>query len=146
MYIQGMAWQTQVFLLCAGFGFALGAVYDILRFIRRSFFPYKKAVYVQDIIFSVISTVSAFFFLLCVNDCEFRAYSYTGMLLGFTVYYFTLSVITRYIFDKISAFIGMITRSVFNYVRRFFVKTIKFIKKRINKPEKTLEKQICDSV
>ena len=54
MYIQGMAQQTQVFMLSAGFGFLAGALYDVVRFIRKIFSSSVGAVIFQDILFFVI--------------------------------------------------------------------------------------------
>lgn len=146
MYIQGMAQQTQVFLLCVGFGFVLGAVYDVVRFFRKSLFNEYKSVVVQDISYFVICTVATFFFMLCVNDGELRMYPYLGISAGFFVWYFTLGVPVSGLFDMLSAIIFRNIRRVTERTKKIYKKTAKFIKKFTNKTSKPLEKSINNGV
>ena len=146
MYIQGMAQQTQVFLLCAGFGFLLGAVYDVIRFIRKIFIKSVKSVVFQDILFFSVCTVSAFFFMLCVDDGRLRLYPYMGMLLGFLIWFFTLETPVGLILNRISAFLNSFAAGTFTRIKKFLIKTLKKLKKRKNKPSNPLEKSIRNSV
>ena len=146
MYIQGMAQQTQVFLLCTGFGFAAGALYDVIRLVRKSFFKGIRAVAAQDIIFFIVLTPAAFFFMLCINDGELRFYPYFGMAAGFFIWYFTLGTPVKCLFDKLSVLIFRIFRPVFVFTKEIFKKTIKNIKKSANKLLKPLEKSADNSV
>lgn len=146
MYIQGMAQQTQVFLLCVGFGFIMGAVYDVVRFLRKSFFCGYKAVVVQDILFFIICTLATFIFMLCTNDGELRMYPYLGCLGGFFVWYFTLGIIINSVFNKLSGMINKNFRRLYRHIKSFCQKTVKKIKKITNKISKPLEKSIDVSV
>lgn len=146
MYIQGMAQQTQVFLLCIGFGFLLGSAYDIMRFVREIFSSSPTAMIIQDILFSIVATFSSFFFLLCIDDGKLRMYPYLGMIIGFVIWYFTLGIPVSSIFLRISRFLHSLLKSIFNWIKKIFEKTVKFIKKRKNKPSKPLENSISDSV
>lgn len=146
MYIQGMAQQTQIFLLCVGLGVLLGAVYDAVRFIRRIISDSDKAVVFQDILFSFICVFSSFIFLLCVGDGEIRLYPYLGMILGFAVWYFTLGVPVSFVFERLSQVIRDVSGSICGAVSEFFKKTLKKLKKTQNKPPEPLEKSINDSV
>ncbi len=146
MYIQGMAQQTQIFLLCTGLGFLLGAVYDAVRFIRKIISCSHRAVIAQDVIFSVICVFTSFIFLLCVGDGEMRMYPYLGMILGFSVWYFTLGVPVSFFSEKLSSAMRTFIRSIFSAVIKIFRKTIKKLKKRKNKKPKPLENTVADSV
>lgn len=146
MYIQGMAQQTQVFMLSTGFGFLLGAVYDVIRFIRKIISPGSTATVIQDIIFFIICTFSVFAFLLCVDDGRFRLYPYLGMAAGFFIWYFTLGIPVKLAFDSSSGFIRRFSGAIFRKIRNFFRKTIKIFQKNKNKTAKPLEKSINNSV
>ena len=119
MYIQGMAVQTQIFLQCVGFGFCLGAVYDMIKFIRKSFSRSRRAVVIQDIFCFIVYTVLCFFFLLCINNGEFRLYALTGLAIGFFIYYFTLGALLSGVLNKAS---GAIYR--FNHYLKGKIKKI----------------------
>ena len=102
MYIQGMAVQTQLFILCVGFGFFLGLIYGILTGIRKTMIKSDLSVFIQDIIISIIFTILIFLFLLCVCSGEIRFYTFFGLLLGFIIYYFTCGYLINYLFSKLS--------------------------------------------
>lgn len=106
MYIQGMAVQTQLFILCIGFGFFLGIIYGILTGVREILFKSDLSVFVQDIIISIIFTVLVFLFLLCVCSGEIRFYTLLALVLGFIIYYFTFGYLISVLLSKIS--IGII--------------------------------------
>lgn len=146
MYIQGMAQQTQIFLLCTGFGFLAGAVYDILRFVRKIFSSGYKAIIVQDISFFLILTPAAFLFMLCIDDGELRFYPYLGMLAGFFIWYFTLGILAKSLLDRVSLFLGRFFRPIIRRLEAIFGKTMKILKKIKNKHIKPLEKSADDSV
>ncbi len=146
MYIQGMAQQTQVFMLSVGFGFLLGAVYDIVRFVRAVFSRSHTAVIIQDILFSLICTLLSFFFLLCIDDGKLRMYPYLGMIMGFVIWYFTLGIPVSMILKRFSAFLHGILKSITAISKRIFKKVVKILKKRKNKPAKPLENSMPDSV
>ena len=129
MYIQGMAQQTQVFMLSTGFGFLAGALYDVIRFIRKIFSSSVGAVIFQDILFFIICTFGSFFFLLCVDDGKLRAYPYLGMLFGFFIWYFTLGLPVSRIFNRVSAFLNRLFKSAAEKTENFFKKTLKKNKK-----------------
>lgn len=146
MYIQGMAQQTQVFMLSVGFGFLLGLVYEIVRFVRAVFSHSRTAVIIQDILFSIICTLLSFFFLLCIDDGKLRMYPYLGMIMGFAIWYFTLGIPVSAILKRLSAFLHGILKSFAVLAKRIFKKDVKILKKRKNKPAKPLENSISDSV
>lgn len=129
MYIQGMAQQTQVFMLSTGFGFILGAVYDIMVFIRKTISHGHIATVVQDIVFSLFCTVSVFLFLLCIDDGRLRLYPYLGMAAGFFIWRFTLGVPLGYVFGRLSAFLRGAIKPLKEKVIFLFKNAIKKLKK-----------------
>ena len=112
MYIPSSARQTYVFLLCIGFGFLLGIFYHLVRFVRKSFFRCKKAIFVQDVLYCVVSTFGIFCFLLCCNDGEIRLFTLGGFALGLFVYYVTFGVFVARFLDKISSPISAFFRAL----------------------------------
>ena len=105
MYIQGMASQTRIFLMCIGFGFTFGIISEAVKFIRKSVSDKKQAVFIQDVLCFILLTVFIFFFLLCVSSGEIRLYIISGMVLGYVIYYFTLGAFLRVLSDRVSHFI-----------------------------------------
>lgn len=129
MYIPSSARQTYVFLLCVGFGFLLGILYHLIRFVRKSFFRSEKAIVVQDISFCVVSTFAVFCFLLCCNDGEIRFFTFGGFGLGLFIYYVTFGVFVARFLDKISSPVA----AFFSSLKLTFKKIQKKLKKSSNK-------------
>ena len=137
MYIPSSSGQTYVFLLCAGFGFVLGVLYHFIRFIRKSFFRCAKAVFVQDILFCVVSTFCVFCFLLCCNDGEIRMFTFGGLGLGFFIYYVSFGIFVARFLDKISSAVAAFLGALHLNVKRIRKKLRKSKKKSQNKPNTT---------
>lgn len=127
MYIPSSSMQSHIFFMCIGFGFVMGFFYHFVKFIRLTFFNFKKAVFAQDILFCVIGTFLVFFFLLCCNDGEMRLYTFLGLGLGFVVYYFTFGMFVIRFLTKVSFLI----KKMFNP----FTRCGKNILKKIKKPQ-----------
>lgn len=111
MYIQGMAIQTQIFLLSIGFGFFTGFVFEIIKSVRKVFTESKRAIFIQDILSFLIFTVLIFLFLLCVCSGEIRLYTLFGLLCGYLIYYFTLGYILCLLFDKAVNFLKKLIKN-----------------------------------
>ena len=129
MYIPSSARQTYVFLLCVGFGFLLGILYHLIRFVRKSFFLSGKAIVVQDISICLVSTFAVFCFLLCCNDGEIRFFTFGGFGLGLFIYYVTFGVFVARFLDKISSPVA----AFFASLKLTFKKIQKKLKKSSNK-------------
>ncbi len=135
MYIPTPAHQTYVFLMCIGFGFALGIFYDLVRLLRKSFFTFKKALLIQDVLYCIISTFAVFCFLLCVNDGEIRFFTIFGLVTGWIIYYFTFGSLVVKITDEISSAVRYVMRPV----RKIVVTAICRIRKYSKKTSKNIE-------
>lgn len=136
MYIPTPAHQTYVFLMCIGFGFLLGIFYHLVRFIRKTFFPFKRAVLIQDILYCVISTFAVFCFLLCCNDGEIRLFVFGGFGVGLLVYYLTFGLFVSRFLDRIS----FSFKKIFYPFRRIFTQLSSKIENKRRKKEKNLKK------
>lgn len=116
MYIPTPTHQTYVFLMCIGFGFLLGILYHVVRFIRKTFLPFKRAVLILDIIYCIVSTFLAFCFLLCCNDGELRFFIFCGFGLGLSIYYLTFGTFVSKFSDRCTFRL----RTIFRPFKRFF--------------------------
>lgn len=91
-YIQGLNFQIRLFFQAAGFGFLLGILYDIFRFVRI-IFPDKKAfVIIMDTAYFIICGFLIFCFALIVDNGEIRAYLLAGNLIGWLICYFSTGI------------------------------------------------------
>lgn len=136
MYIPTPAEQTHVFLMCIGFGFVLGIFYDLVRLIRKTFFPLKKALIIQDILYCVISTFAVFCFLLCINNGEARFFTFLGLAFGWVIYYFTFGVLVVRVADTLAGAVHRLFKPIKSIFRLFYVN----IKTRVKKSEEKAKK------
>jgi len=92
IYLLNLGDQTRLFFLSMGAGFALGVLYDVFRFVRQLLRPRAGWGYmlVQDLLYTALCTVLAFYFFLGIGDGLLRGYTIVGLLLGWLVYYVTL--------------------------------------------------------
>lgn len=95
------ALQHYLFLMSLLAGVVCGAVYDIFRILRAFAFKNRVIVFVEDVLFCLF--VTACFLVLFYNYSEgrLRFYAFTGVILGFSAYYFTVGAITRRIVEAI---------------------------------------------
>lgn len=82
--------QLYELFLCGGLGFLLGVYYDVFRVARLILRPSKGIIFVQDVFFFFSSGVVTFLFSLTVTGGALRLYVFTGLLIGFAAYYFTI--------------------------------------------------------
>ena len=88
-----VARETVIFLLSCLVGAWIGVVYDAFRIIRIAFPHGKWAVFIEDVIFVLISAVFTFFFSVKFLNGFFRVFVVAGEILGFVIYYFTIGVL-----------------------------------------------------
>ena len=125
-------------------GTLLGAVYDIIRFIRVLFnidvrSPFKKgrfglmpflgyvAVCIGDLLFFVIAAILLCVFFFLTGDGQMRWYGLAGAFLGFVLYYNT--------FGRLFIRVAELLNSLIKRVIRFLLCKIGFVLKKI--------RQIC---
>lgn len=88
-YIFSSEAQIRIFLYAVGFGFFLGAVYDVFRMLRLLFQKSDRAYRVSDLLFSVTAGFFVFLFALTVLNGQIRGYVLCGILFGFLLYAYT---------------------------------------------------------
>lgn len=146
MYIDDNGFHIQVFLMSVGFGFIVGTLYDMCRFLRMVFIKNNKAVFLQDILFFAVSAVLTFLFLLTVNGGRFRFYIFLALVLGFAVYYFTLGRLMITFGEKalrkikhFFEFLGRIVSAPFRLFLKPFGKLRKKLRKSLSNHTKNLK-------
>ena len=134
-----VAQQTIAFLTACLFGVALGAIYDVFRIFRIAIPCGKIAVFIQDIIFFVLSATLSFLFMLYTNTGEIRFFYILGELIGFTIYYFTIGILVYKSAKAVVGFIKKILRLIFRFVLKpiwrlflLIIKLIKFLSNKVN--------------
>ncbi len=82
--------QVFSFFTALLFGVGYSVFYCILRAIRKSFRHNALAVFIEDILFFLITAITTFLLLLALTNGEIRFYMLLGIFLGFSLFYFTL--------------------------------------------------------
>lgn len=150
MYIQGLAQQTNSFLLCVGFGFLLDILYVAVEFVGKIFSLSKKSVPVRDISFFILATLCTFLFLLYANNGETRGYVFLALMLGAAICHCTIGLIALKFTDRLARFIRKTALILLSPILRLFKKTasvLKNIQKNIAefiKKDKNKENSSCN--
>ena len=85
-----LAMQLIIFGYSCVLGAGLGLLYDFFRIIRMMINPRNIAVFIQDIIYFIISGLITFLFVLGFNRGEARFYILAGEGIGWIIYHITL--------------------------------------------------------
>ncbi len=89
--ILSMQSQFFLFLYSIAVGGIIGFIYDIFRIIRKTFPHNNIFVNIEDILYWLIVTFIAFYFLLNYNNGEIRFFNIIGLFLGMSLYFLTFS-------------------------------------------------------
>lgn len=148
MYIDDISIQINVFLYSLGFGFFLGLIYDIFR-LTGLIIKRNKTVFIQDILYFLLSSFLTFFFLLVVNNGKFRINILIALVSGFYIYYFTISKsVVNFLIKCIRSLRGIIVSFSrvltfpFSLILDIFVKSYRKKHKKIKNIEKSRKKAI----
>ena len=85
-YLQSIRAQAAVFLGAVGFGFLLGAAYDLCRFVRL--LTRSRRIAVWDIAFGAAAGAATFLFALTQDGGKVRVYLLAAIGAGFAAWYF----------------------------------------------------------
>ena len=85
-----LALQLLIFGYSCVLGAGLGLLYDFFRIIRMMINPRNIAVFIQDVIYFIISGIITFLFVLGFNSGEARFYILAGEGIGWIIYHITL--------------------------------------------------------
>ncbi|GHV11474.1 hypothetical protein FACS1894219_02670 [Clostridia bacterium] len=130
--------QGAVFFLSLIVGGALGVFYDVFRIIRVAFKPRWLSVFIQDLVFCLISAVTVILFLLHANSGRVRWFALLAFALAFVLYHMTLGRLVMFAATKIIAFIRATLAFLYsitikpllkllNLLRRLIIKFARFI-------------------
>lgn len=98
-YSEPLPQQLFDFLFFFGFGFLDGLLFRLIEFFRKLFGNGKYALLVQDLLFSVLSTVLMFVFLLVYADGAVRINLVAAAVLGACVFFLTAGKPVKKILD-----------------------------------------------
>lgn len=93
--------QTAIFLFTVGIGVFIGLVYDIFRILRKVFKHKNFIIHVEDFIFWIFVTCVMFYLMLNKNYGEIRGFTILGSIMGWLLYFFTLSFFVMTISTKV---------------------------------------------
>ncbi len=93
--------QANLFLVTILIGFIIGLVYDFFRITRKLFHHSNLLVYIEDLLFWIISTFICFYILLHKNNLELRFYIVIGIIIGLCLYFSIFSQFVLNFFIKI---------------------------------------------
>ena len=114
-YLQSIGAQTGVFLRTVGFGFLLGAAYDLLRILRL--LTGARRITAWDVGFGAFAGTAAFLYALTQNGGKVRVYLFAAIGVGAAVWYSTAGKPIRSATDAVLR----AGRRAASFVRRPFV-------------------------
>lgn len=82
--------QASVFLNSLFLGAVLGCIYDFFRITRLAFVIPSLLVLLEDLMFFLVSSIILFNYLLQSNHGQIRYFILVGVVLGWTIYYFSV--------------------------------------------------------
>ena len=135
--------QILTFFYAVTLGIILSVLFDFFRTIRISYKHNNIFVFIEDIVFFLISTFLTFMFLMARCNGEFRTYVISAILIGFFIYRITLSkivlptsvIITKFFIRLFGKFFLLFQKSV-----SLTVKNTKKLLKIRGRNKKTLER------
>ncbi len=142
-YIQGLTDQTEIFLYALGFGFLLGVLYGVFRAVRMLIPNSAGFLFFMDLLYFAVCTFLVFCFMLVTDSGRIRVYVALGMIMGWTVCYFSfgaiamrvgksVSEILRNIFLALFKPFGRVGRAILQKISKIMI----FCKKNIRKTDK----------
>lgn len=124
--------QLISFLISCGVGVVYCLIYDILRAIRKSTDVTDGTVFLQDIVYFIIISITTFMLLTALSNGEIRSYVIIGLILGFLLCFCTFSRINlkilAFLFKNIyflSNKVVSLINNLLDAICRFFNKTFK---------------------
>ncbi len=88
-YSEPLVNQIYRFVLSLGFGVIMSIFYELISCVFLIFSNGKKSIFIRDLLFSVVFTVTSFFFMLVYNEGEIRFNLIFGQLLGLAAFHVT---------------------------------------------------------
>lgn len=114
-------------------GLGLGILYDVFRIIRMLINKRNITIFLQDIIYFIVSGFVTFIFVLGINEGQSRFYILAGEGIGWIAYHITLGEKIYHCSENI---VKMIHTKFRNFSKNIFLN----IKKILNKSKKYNQK------
>jgi len=89
--VETLTQQLYAFVVMAGAGGVLGAIYDVFRVVRAAFGPRSAVAWLCDVLYWAAAAPVAAVLLLRANGGELRFYVLLGAAAGLTLYFGLLS-------------------------------------------------------
>lgn len=126
--------QTSLFLIFTINGVLIGIIFDIFRILRKTIKTSDFVTYIEDFLFWIITSIILFYSIFTYNNGELRFFMFLAVILGFVLYFFTISSYLIKINVKIINTIKRIFLKLFEIIYKPIIKTFKILKKVIFKP------------
>ncbi len=110
-----VASQLTIFLFSAILGAALGVIYDIIGVFNAVIKENLARIFVQDVLYFIVSAVITFMYMLVTNGGEIRIYIVVGEAVGWLIYRATVGKFIYKIVLKVVEFAIKIVRIFKNY-------------------------------
>lgn len=104
--------QVYTFLYSVLVGMFIGLIYDIFRIKRKLVKTAAFFIYIEDLLFWIITAFIMFAFLFYINDGEIRIYIYLGVITGIILYSLLFSKLIIKCSVAIFNFIGRVVKFI----------------------------------
>lgn len=143
MNVTDISFQLQNIIPSLGLGFVLGIVYEIVRILRLCVFENKYFVFISDMLFVVLCSISFFTLFVAVNNGHIRFYMILAGILGYSICLYTVGELLFSCFSKLISFFIKLIKPIFKPIVILSKKIIsifkKISKKILNKLKKLLK-------
>lgn len=109
--------EVIIFLLSCLLGCFFCFYYDCFRVFRKYIPHHGIIVFLEDIFYFATSSIILFSFIVDKSAGGIRGFIIVGVVLGFILYFFTISIV----FMKIIEFLFLIIKKVFNFILILFI-------------------------
>lgn len=123
MWEISLSLQIKTSLYGMALGVLLCGLYDIIKALRSISNNGAVGIFVGDIIFSVLSAIITFLFLLATTDGEIRGYALFFEGVGFLISRLTVSVFFLKLFCKVTGFFVKAINKISKLLFKISVKT-----------------------
>jgi len=122
---------SQIYILIAFFitGICIGLLFDIFRVSRKAFKTPNILIYIEDVLFWILSGIIVLYSIFIFNNGEMRLFMFLGIILGGIMYMVLLSSYIIKINVKIIKLIQKILEILFIPLKLIYKYLVKFLLK-----------------
>ena len=108
--------DVNIFYLTLYGGIAIGLIFDLYRALRSNFKIVRKISLVFDVIFWFLITIVIFTTINLLEKFDLRYYHFVALLIGFLLYYNTISKFVLKMLNKIIGLIVFLIKKTIIYI------------------------------